>query len=124
MARVSISIAGRPVPKSRPRFGIGLGRPYTPQATLQYENLIAWECRAARIRLGGVPVEVTIELHAPTLLRGDVDNYAKAVLDGLQKGEAIDDDRQVVSLKVRKVIGSEPNTVVHIRRLSRQAGAA
>ena len=30
--------------------------------------------------------------------RGDLDNYAKAVLDGLQKGGVLENDKQVIEL--------------------------
>lgn len=37
----------------------------------------------------------------PKGIRGDLDNYAKAVLDAAQAGGVIGDDRQVVSLTAR-----------------------
>jgi Holliday junction resolvase RusA-like endonuclease len=41
------------------------------------------------------------------------------VLDGLQKGQAFDNDRQVVGLEVLSVIGLEDKTVVQLIPLSR-----
>jgi cyclopropane fatty-acyl-phospholipid synthase-like methyltransferase len=38
----------------------------------------------------------------PSKLRGDIDNYAKSVLDGLN-GVAYTDDKQIVSLELRKL---------------------
>lgn len=113
---VELVIPGRPVAKGRPR--LGRGGTYTPAATREFEALVAWHARAMRLRLGGATVHVTIELWSRTPLRGDIDNYAKAVLDGLQKGGAIDNDRQVASLQVQFVIGSEDKTVVHLRPLA------
>ena len=38
----------------------------------------------------------------PSKLRGDIDNYAKSILDGLN-GVAYTDDKQIVSLELRKL---------------------
>lgn len=37
----------------------------------------------------------------PTSLTGDIDNYAKAILDALQEGNVITNDNQVTDLTVR-----------------------
>jgi len=114
-------IPGLPVPKGRPRMTAG-GHVYTPPRTRNYEESVAWHGRAGNLRFGDAPVSVRIELWVKHPLRGDLDNYAKAVLDGLVLGQVIDDDRQVVSLKVDLVVGAEePRTVVHI--LSAKAAA-
>jgi len=116
-AAETLEILGRPVPKSRPRLGRG-GKTFTPERTRLYEEAVAWQCRAQRVWLGRSAVEVTIELHSTAELRGDLDNYAKAVLDGLQAGEAIVNDRQVVALHVSQHVGGTvEKTVVHLRAL-------
>lgn len=120
MDEVTVVVPGRPVPKGRPRLGT---RVFTPDRTREFEERVAWYCRAARVRLRDRVVEVTIELHTRTPLRGDIDNYAKAVLDGLQKGEAIADDRQVASLRCWRVVGDaeEDRTVIVLKPLAEAA---
>ena len=113
----SIEIPGRPVPKARPR--VVRGHTYTPSRSKEFEENIAWYVRAEGVHLGDAPVHCKIELWSIRKLTGDLDNYAKAVLDGLQKGQAFDNDRQVVGLEVLSVIGLEDKTVVQLIPLSR-----
>lgn len=111
-----IEIPGQP--RAWARAGTRGTQRYTPPAVDDYEERIAWACRAARARFGSEPVACSIELWTTRALRGDIDNYAKAVLDGLQRGEAIANDRQVVQLEVRFVVGvAEPKTVVRLARI-------
>lgn len=112
---IRFEIAGAPVPKSRPIHGSG--RVYTPRATREYEEWVAMSARAARARVGDEQVEVSLELHHDLVVvelqpiteelrwmpRGDLDNYAKSILDGLQRGGVFTNDRQVVELHVRTV---------------------
>lgn len=83
------------------------------------EYAIAWEARALGIRLGTVDVELAIIFHTRRPLRGDLDNYTKTILDGLEKGQAIENDRQVKSLSAQFVIDpdAEDRTVIRIRPL-------
>lgn len=110
MTEVRLEIPGRPVPWERVRTN--QGRFFKPQRTRDYEDAIAWICRSKREKFGDSPVNVAIELsEAMTVvvitpaerrrkLQGDIDNYAKSVLDGLQQGGMIENDRQVSSLNV------------------------
>jgi len=98
----AVVIPGRPVPKGRPRIGTS-GTVYTPKPTRDYEQAVAWAVRASRGRVEG-DCEVFITIRGKTQ-RGDIDNIAKALLDGLEKGGGITNDRQVVRLDVRWVQG-------------------
>jgi len=99
---IRITVPGRPVPKARPRLGVR-GRKayvYTPPETKEYENLVGWVARCAGCKPLNGPLAV--ELHLFIRGRsGDVDNYCKSILDGLN-GIAYVDDDQVVELLVRK----------------------
>lgn len=99
-----IEVPTRAVAKQRPRTVNG--NTYTPPKTRQFEEFVAWQTRSQR---DGVTLEddlrVTITLIAKRRLTGDVDNYAKAVLDGVVKGGAIKDDSQIVDLRVLKMVG-------------------
>ncbi len=97
----AVVIPGRPVPKGRPRVGKG-GSVYTPERTREYEQAVAWAVRASRGRVDG-PCEVLIDLYLRPGTRGDLDNYAKAILDGAEKGGAFGNDRDVIDLRIRLV---------------------
>lgn len=88
---------------------------YTPKRTSEYEKKVAeaytGECFdkshtvsvSLVISIDGTHITVTAT-EAPewkTSLKGDVDNYAKSILDALN-GVAWADDKQVLELKVTK----------------------
>ena len=103
----------KPRAKQRPRY-TRTGHAYTPTETRQYESLIS------RLYKGRTFVDCPIEVELiffndktemtiteldpneeQSKLRGDIDNYAKAILDALNT-VAYADDKQIVSLKLRK----------------------
>ena len=94
-------VTGTPVTKKRARHGNGTH--YTPDDTRQYEQTVAWTARATGRRFDRVPlhVEITFHVHRRT---GDIDNLAKSILDGLEKGGLIPNDTWVDQLWLRRVI--------------------
>ena len=135
MTSYTITINNVAQPKKRPRFSRKTGRIYTPTSTQKWE----YEVREAASRAipgpitGPVEVEMLFIFPRPKnriwkrkpmprewkTTRGDIDNYIKAVLDGLN-GIAFKDDAQIVSLSAQKVIaaGDEiPRVIIHIRAL-------
>lgn len=100
-ADVHFIVPGRPIPKERARIRKD-GRAYTPKRTREYQTLVGWCCRqamGARPPFSG-PVTVGICLRYRAKTRpADVDNCAKAILDGLT-GVAWEDDLQVSGLMV------------------------
>ena len=99
---IKLTIPGRPVPKGRPRLGVH-GRKayvYTPPKTKEYENLVGWvaKCNGCKPLNGPIAVQLHLFIRGRS---GDVDNYCKSILDGLN-GVAYEDDDQVVELQVRK----------------------
>lgn len=117
----AVVIPGRPVPKERPRIGKH-GNVYTPQATREYEEAVAWAVRASRQRVEG-DCEVSMCLFLRPDAKGDIDNMAKSILDGLVKGGGIKDDSQVTSLLVRieRTDGKEQAALVWDRALPEAA---
>lgn len=109
---VHFEIPGRPVPKKRARKMPGQ-RPYTPPETRAFEELVAWHARALRPFLPEDRLRVLIVFHqGKTPLRGDIDNYAKSILDGMVKGGLIPNDRQVRQLQLEFADG-EPRAPEH-----------
>lgn len=117
---ITFRVPGAPQGKGRPRFTKG-GITYTPTATRQYEDLIAYAYRLQGGRhFGHVPLRVVITAVFPVpksygkkvrdqigagivrpMKKPDGDNIEKAVLDALN-GIAYHDDIQVVELMWRK----------------------
>jgi Holliday junction resolvase RusA-like endonuclease len=129
---LTFTVPGRPVAKGRPRFARrgDYVTTYTPDATVRYEDLVAFYGREA-MRLGNagctsepVRVELVAVFPRPGRLNRrkdpagrmvmdsraagtDIDNVAKAILDGLQRGGLLVDDKQVVELLARKVYAAK-----------------
>jgi crossover junction endodeoxyribonuclease RusA len=109
-AQHTIVIQGRPVPKGRPRLG-RRGRVFTPEKTLIAEASIrdAWDgplfegSVAIRVLFNDTTTEVTVIEYDGTKskLRGDLDNYVKTLMDGLN-GVAWTDDKQVHYVEATK----------------------
>lgn len=135
MANCFFEIPGDPQGKGRPRFSCvgGRARSYTPEKTREYELAVA-DCYT--VKYGGIkllgPLAVKIISYSPIpkstskkkrleMLNGtvkntkkpDVDNIAKAILDGLN-GVAYEDDKQVCSLTVEKFFDERPRVCVEI----------
>lgn len=104
-----------PIPprvKGRPRLARN-GKTYTPKATREFEEALGAHYQgpmfdgpvALTVRLYPKCVKVTVRQLADELaspLRGDIDNYVKAVCDGLNK-VAYGDDGQIVQLNSYKL---------------------
>lgn len=101
----------RPRVKQRPRM-TRRGRVFTPQPTLDFERAVKenWNgpcldvpC-SMTITLYPDSFRVTVSVHPDDTTggpRGDIDNYAKAIMDGLNK-VAYTDDKLVRRLVVEK----------------------
>ncbi len=111
--KYTFTVQGRPVPKGRPRMS-RKGRVYTPEATKEAEQLYVDSVGDAPSFDGPVYIELTFtadctEVEIQTVdgwkspLRGDLDNYIKLALDGIQKAGIIANDRQVVGVHAIKI---------------------
>ena len=125
---VNFMVEGTPVPKGRPRFA-RRGKfvsTYSPKTTVDYETKVA---EAAQLAMGSsepleTPVGAYIYITLPIPVsyskkrkqeclsgnerptkKSDIDNYCKAVFDGMN-GIVFLDDSQVVSLHSTKVYGT------------------
>ena len=125
---VNFMVEGTPVPKGRPRFA-RRGKfvsTYSPKTTVDYETKVA---EAAQLAMGGsepleTPVGAYIYITLPIpasyskkrkqdclsgnerpTKKSDIDNYCKAVFDGMN-GIVFLDDSQIVSLHSTKVYGT------------------
>jgi len=138
---VRVWVPEEPVSKERPRFrvvkrrdGKTFGKAHTPKKTRDYEAAVAACFRSVpapsapfRVRLLVViqrpdsqPKRVGARLWAEQIPlhvgRKDLDNVAKAVLDGM--GAWLGNDREVVSIQAWKVCGAEPGVLIEVSGLA------
>lgn len=105
---LSFVLGGTPVPKGRHQTG--KGRTYTPARTAAAEEAMALLIRSKRVVFAG-PVQLLIEYRV-SRWRGDWDNIAKLVGDALQKGGAINNDRQIKRAVVEEILANAESTTV------------
>lgn len=105
-----LKVDSKPVPKGRPRM-TRYGRVFTPATTLQAEAIIAQAWNGPKYE-GLVEVDCVFTPEGTTVivtpvdgtqskLRGDIDNYVKLLMDGLN-GVAWLDDKQVIVVRAEK----------------------
>ena len=138
MRSFEFEVQGTPKGKGRPRFSKvgGYVKTYTPKATHDYERLVAEAFLSQNGIIFDHPyLDVYITAYFPIpkstsktdrlLLeteyipynkKSDCDNIAKIILDGLNKIAYLD-DRQVVSLKVKKYYGRIPRVEIKIKEV-------
>ena len=129
---IEFIVPGRAQGKARARtfYNPKMGKmmSVTPEQTVNYENLIKI-CFMQAVEAGYKPTEkpVTVEVEAvyrqvktnkmeEPMLKPDVDNVAKVVLDALN-GFAYIDDKQVVGLIVRKIWGEPEGLMVKVEEV-------
>lgn len=128
-------VYGTPVPKARPRLGLG-GHAFTPARTRSYEKFVGAVARKAMLeherieKPKAVKVDIlaifpiphswplkrrTSALHGDVrhVVRPDADNATKSALDALN-GIVYEDDSQVDEIRVRKAYGEEPRLEVWV----------
>lgn len=122
-----------PKPKKRPQHGKGYT--FTPKETREYEEIVGFYARRAikRPLTGAISVKMDFYMPIPKSwskakkeaaecgeLRPtgtpDIDNLAKAILDGMNDGIGYCDDKQIVSLTCNEWYG-EPRTEVELNEL-------
>ena len=107
MSKLSFFVAGKPVPKARPRV-MPNGHTYTPARTVAWEQTVGWTAKAAmygRKPFQG-PLSVSLGFNGARA-NADSDNLAKAVLDGMNR-VVYDDDSQVMRLLVDRMPANDP----------------
>lgn len=125
----AFQVAAKAVGKGRPRFGAG--RVFTPKATVAFEKLMGWEAKLAMGKkppvTGPVAVSIRVVRKRPKKTKlfspgGDTDNFAKSILDAMNK-IVFDDDRQVIALTATKLWGDADMITVIVADATRKAAA-
>jgi crossover junction endodeoxyribonuclease RusA len=115
------TVPGPPVPKKRPRV-VGRGahsHAYTPKETELYERKVGLVALTEGLRPLPGPIMLGISFYVQNKRAVDIDNLAKAVMDGLN-GVAYRDDAQVEQLFVtRQVDAANPRAVVTVEEMGR-----
>ena len=134
--RVEFVVPGTPCAKGRPRFG--RGKVYTPEATRNYEEWVAWHARVAMkgkellrgplsLRFKAVypiPASWSQKRRAANLVkpewkgtRPDIDNVEKALTDACNQTVFSDDGQIALLLDCMKVWGERPRVEVAFAEL-------
>lgn len=129
MNRIEFTINGECVPKARPRFS-KFGHVYTTPKTRAYENIVKSTAIDNRVPCitTALRVELIIYKSIPKsfskkkrelanegkiypVVKPDIDNYVKAILDGLN-GVLFFDDKQIVDFRAVKRYSDSPRVEV------------
>ena len=138
---VNFTIPGKAQAKQRPKFNRLSGRAYTPKQTISFENWVK-DCYFRSIssidnKPTDKPLKVSITMYVEIpqskskkqkekmltgeikpIVKPDVDNVAKSILDALN-GIIYLDDKQVVDLRVRKQYAEVPSVSVWISEVQK-----
>ena len=138
---VNFTIPGKAQAKQRPKFNRFSGRAYTPKQTVSFENWVK-DCYFRSIssidnKPTDKPLKVAITMYVEIpqskskkqkekmltgeikpIVKPDVDNVAKSILDALN-GIIYLDDKQVVDLRVRKQYAEVPSVSVWISEVQK-----
>lgn len=103
MPILGFTVDGNPVPCARARMTRS-GHVYTPKTTVEWQKKVEFAARIAAAHAnwkydGSHTYNVQIVVR-PKSKRGDLDNFAKSVLDALTKADVWEDDQYVVNLHV------------------------
>lgn len=120
MSIITFTIPGRPVPAVRMTQRSKWKDPRA-QKYLDYKGTVGWAAKAVRCPRFKGRVRVDIDLHIRGGRIGDVDNYAKSILDGLN-GVAWEDDEQVIELHVYRRSGGQQRAEVRIQEVQKAVG--
>ena len=119
------------MPAPRPRaaaFG-GRARVYHPKKYTDYQKELTRTIKELAPEGThfdrGVPVSLNVTMFIPRpptskliMPRGDIDNYAKPIIDALTKAGVLDDDTQVVDLAAQKYFTDDaPEIRLYLRKL-------
>ena len=116
---IHLVIPGRPVPKERHRSG--KGRTYTPPRTRAFERKVRLAAMAHQAKRVEGEVRVDVLVVHPDMRHGDVDNYAKALLDACQ-GVLFGNDKKAAELHVYRAVDKEETRIEAIIRPLAVAG--
>ena len=126
MERIRIVVPAEPIPLARARFS---GRHcYQPKRNREYREIVQ---QAARLAMNGAEplkgeVSATVKLYrryrAATRIYGDVDNHAKAILDGLNQIVFADDAQVIRCLVEKHTDKGNPRAEIELETFRSQVG--
>lgn len=136
---MKLTIPVEPQPQSRPRF-TARGRyvhAYENKKITMYKRMVAatYQSYFGAVKPTEKAIAVDVVFYRPVqksiskierqrrltgeslpAIKPDIDNYVKAILDALN-GVAFRDDKQIISLKAKKLYSDKPRTEIEIKEI-------
>jgi crossover junction endodeoxyribonuclease RusA len=81
-----------------------------------YEELVGWKAKQVIKSPLRKNIAVYITIYASSKIQGDLDNYAKSILDGMN-GVAYIDDKQICSLSIQRISDKEERVEIEIEEM-------
>jgi Holliday junction resolvase RusA-like endonuclease len=120
---IKFTVMGQPIPLARPRV-VRNGRhihTYIPEASVNYQELIAYNAKNASKETFTGPLALQLEFFRLGDRRCDLDNLVKNAMDGLTVGRIWENDNQVEHLIAKIQYASDsPRTNVTLYKLDHQ----
>ena len=137
--KIEFIVPGKAQAKQRPKFNRFSGRAYTPKQTISFENWVK-DCYFRSIssidnKPTDKPLKVSITMYVEIpqskskkqkekmlsgeikpIVKPDVDNVAKSILDALN-GIIYLDDKQIIELDIEKIYAETSWTEVKIKEI-------
>lgn len=120
MRALSFVVAGAPVPKARARVMNGYS--FTPKRVRDYELLVRTIAESVVSKRPDWPLDNAAGYFLRVAVyraarRGDLDNYTKAISDGLQR-TCFDDDKRIVEIHAKLFDDKEhPRAIIEVEAL-------
>ena len=115
LAMIRIEILGDVIPAARPRFSGR--RAYQPKRNVEYREQVAWAARRAMCGAQPMTGEICAAVKVYRRMFGDLDNFLKAIFDGMNQ-IVFCDDSQIVRCIVEKYQDRErPRAEIEISQL-------
>lgn len=119
---IEFVVPGRPMPAVR-MTSRGKWVKERAQKYLNYKEQVGWAARQAYCGLIRGPVRVEVQVFLKGQRAGDVDNYAKSILDGCNEVIWLD-DQQVIELHVYRHTGRPERVEVRVTEIAERGASA
>lgn len=112
MSEFIFEVKGRPMPAVRMTQRTKWGK--REQKYLKYKGSIGWAAKAAKAPYFVGDISVSADVYIGGGVFGDIDNYCKTILDGLN-GVCWRDDKQVIEIHLKRHKSKSERIVIALK---------